>query len=88
MPVAGISVAAKPVTQIQESRRVFMLRHLAPIAQIVKHWKFLVKGRLLDLRTTVGTIANMCAVLDCKPGKLLDYRFEDSVLLQETPEEI
>jgi putative transcriptional regulator len=34
-----------------------------------------------------GTIAKMCAVLECKPGDLLDYRFEDSDLIQEPPEE-
>jgi putative transcriptional regulator len=34
-----------------------------------------------------STIAKMCAVLDCKPGELLDYRFEESDLQQELPEE-
>jgi putative transcriptional regulator len=34
-----------------------------------------------------STIAKMCAVLDCKPGELLDYRFEESDLQQEPPEE-
>ncbi len=30
-----------------------------------------------------STIAKMCAALDCKPGELLDYRFEESDLQQE-----
>jgi putative transcriptional regulator len=34
-----------------------------------------------------STIAKMCAVLDCKPAELLDYRFEESDLLQEPAED-
>lgn len=34
-----------------------------------------------------GTIAKMCAVLECKPGDLLDYRFEESDLREEPPED-
>jgi putative transcriptional regulator len=34
-----------------------------------------------------STIAKMCAVLDCTPGELLDYRFDESDLLQEPPED-
>lgn len=35
-----------------------------------------------------STIAKMCAVLDCMPGELLDYRFDETDLLQEPPEEV
>jgi putative transcriptional regulator len=34
-----------------------------------------------------STIAKMCAVLDCKPAELLDYRFEESDLLQGPAED-
>jgi putative transcriptional regulator len=35
-----------------------------------------------------STIAKMCAVLDCMPGELLDYRFDESDLLQEPPDDV
>jgi putative transcriptional regulator len=34
-----------------------------------------------------STIAKMCAVLDCMPGELLDYRFDESDLRQGPSED-
>jgi putative transcriptional regulator len=34
-----------------------------------------------------STIAKICAVLDCKPSDLLDYRYDASDLLPESSEE-
>ncbi len=36
-------------------------------------------GKVRGIR--LATIARMCAVLECQPGDLLDYKFDDSDLL-------
>jgi len=35
-----------------------------------------------------STIGKICAVLDCKPADLLDYRFDAADLLPEPPDEL
>jgi putative transcriptional regulator len=64
------------------ARRSMTGKHLASQMGISETQLSLFKsGRVRGVR--FATIAKMCAVLDCKPGDLLDYRYDPGDLVPE-----